>query len=87
MKSGFLNVNEACYNSTRKATTSTNKPLIIRCVFMEVHHQVIAIMHLKKLQLTMKSSLVQNLPRHCPHKTFCEILLLHSGIIMVLSNK
>ena len=64
----FLNVNKACYDSRGgKATSSTIKPLIIRCVFMyfEVnHHQPLAIMHSKGLQLTMKSSLVQNLPRH-----------------------
>ena len=67
-KSGFLNVNEACYNSCgRKAATSTTNLLIISCVFMylEVHHQQdLAIMHSNELQLTMKSNLVQRLPKH-----------------------
>ena len=66
-KSGFLNVNEAFYDSCGgKATTSTINLPITRCVFMYLevhHHQVVAIMDSKELQLTMKSSLVQKLPR------------------------
>ena len=66
-KSGFLNVNEACYDSCGgKATTSTINLPITRCVFMYLevhHHQVVAIMDSKELQLAMKSSLVQKLPR------------------------
>ena len=67
-KSTFLSINEACYASCGgKATTSTINRLIIRYVFMNLevhHHQVVVIKHSNKLQLTMKSSLVQKLPRH-----------------------